>query len=55
MSQLSKDLLERRLKNIPQGPFNMTLAFIKSSKGACMVDVEGKKFIDFAGGIGVTM
>jgi len=53
MSQLSKDLLQRRLKNIPPGPFNMTPAFIKDAKGACMVDVEGKKFIDFAGGIGV--
>ncbi len=53
MSQLSKDLLERRVKNIPQGPFNTTLAFIKDAKGASMVDVEGKRFIDFAGGIGV--
>jgi len=53
MSQLSKQLLERRQKNIPQGPFNTTPAFIKEAKGACMVDVEGKKFIDFAGGIGV--
>ncbi len=53
MSQLNKDLLERRVKNIPQGPFNTTLAFIKDGKGASMVDVEGKKFIDFAGGIGV--
>ncbi len=53
MSQLSKDLLERRAKNIPQGPFNTTLAFIKDAKGASMVDVEGKRFIDFAGGIGV--
>ncbi len=53
MSQLSKDLLERRVKNIPQGPFNNTLAFIKDAKGASMVDVEGKEYIDFAGGIGV--
>ena len=53
MSQLSKELLERRLKNIPQGPFNTTPAFIKDAKGACMVDVDGKRFIDFAGGIGV--
>ena len=53
MSQSNKELLERRVKNIPQGPFNTTLAFIKDAKGATMVDVEGKKFIDFAGGIGV--
>lgn len=53
MSQLSKDLFERRQKSIPQGPFNTTEAFIKDAKGACMIDVEGKRFIDFAGGIGV--
>jgi 4-aminobutyrate aminotransferase/(S)-3-amino-2-methylpropionate transaminase len=53
MSQLSKKLLERRLKSIPQSPFNTTPAFIKDAKGACMVDVDGKRFIDFAGGIGV--
>jgi len=53
MSRSSKDLLKRRLKNIPQGPFNTTLAFIKDAKGASMVDVDGKRFIDFAGGIGV--
>lgn len=53
MAKLNKDLLERRQKNIPQGPFNMTAAFIKEAKGAVMVDMEGKKFIDFAGGIGV--
>ncbi len=53
MAKLNKDLLERRQKNIPQGPFNMTATFIKEAKGAVMVDMEGKKFIDFAGGIGV--
>lgn len=53
MSQMSKDLFDRRQKSIPPGPFNITQAFIKDAKGACMVDVEGKEFIDFAGGIGV--
>ncbi|WP_299980648.1 4-aminobutyrate--2-oxoglutarate transaminase [Desulfobacula sp.] len=53
MLQSNKELLERRLKNIPPGPFNITPAFIKEAKGATMVDVDGKKFIDFAGGIGV--
>ena len=53
MPQSSKELLQRRQKNIPQGPFNITSAFIKEAKGAVMVDMEGKKFIDFAGGIGV--
>ncbi len=53
MAQLNKDLLARRLKSIPQGPFNMTTAFIEKARGASMVDVEGKTYIDFAGGIGV--
>ncbi|MFH1154772.1 MAG: 4-aminobutyrate--2-oxoglutarate transaminase [Pseudomonadota bacterium] len=53
MSQLNKDLLERRLKHIPQGPFNTTPAFISHARGATMVDVDGNEFIDFAGGIGV--
>ena len=53
MAKSNKDLLARRLKSIPQGPFNTTPAFIKSAKGATMVDVEGKEYIDFAGGIGV--
>jgi len=33
MQQLSKELLNRRLKNIPQDPFNTTPAFIKDAKG----------------------
>ena len=53
MSQISQDLIKRREKNIPQGPFNTTTAFIKKAEGACMTDVDGKKYIDFAGGIGV--
>ena len=53
MSSLSEKLIERRNKNIPQGPFNTTNAFIKQAAGACMTDVDGKKYIDFAGGIGV--
>jgi len=53
MLQSNKNLLERRIKSIPQGPFNTTPAFIKNARGASMVDVDGKTFIDFAGGIGV--
>ena len=53
MSQSSKELFDRRQKSIPPGPFNITPAFIKEAEGARMVDVEGKEFIDFAGGIGV--
>jgi 4-aminobutyrate aminotransferase/(S)-3-amino-2-methylpropionate transaminase len=42
-----------RNEHVPQGPFNITNAFIKKAQGAVMVDVEGREYIDFAGGIGV--
>lgn len=46
-------LLDRRLANIPQGPFNVTPYFADRAKGAQIWDVEGNRYIDFAGGIGV--
>ena len=49
----STELLDRRQKNIPQGPFNITPAFIKEAKGATMTDLDGRELVDFAGGIGV--
>ncbi len=53
MADLNMELLDRRNKNIPKGPFNITPAFIEKASGAVMTDVDGKEFIDFAGGIGV--
>ena len=53
MTDLKSALLDRRNKCIPQGPFNITPAFIKKASGAVMTDVDGNEFIDFAGGIGV--
>ena len=53
MADLNRELLDRRNKNIPKGPFNITPAFIEKASGAVMTDVDGKEFIDFAGGIGV--
>jgi len=49
----SEELIQLRNKNIPRGPFNITPAFIQKAEGAVMTDVEGKEYIDFAGGIGV--
>lgn len=46
-------LLEERNKHIPQGPFNTHPIFVEKAKGAIITDVEGKEYIDFAGGIGV--
>ncbi len=42
-----------RQEHIPRGPFNITPIFVKKAKGAVIEDVEGKEYIDFAGGIGV--
>lgn len=53
MSTRNEELLQLRNKNVPQGPFNTTPAFIKEAHGAVMVDVDGRELIDFAGGIGV--
>ncbi len=42
-----------RQEHVAQGPANLTPAVIASAKGATMTDVDGRTFIDFAGGIGV--
>ena len=49
----NKSLLKERNKHIPQGPFNTHPIFAAKAKGALITDVEGKEYIDFAGGIGV--
>ena len=49
----NKELMALRTKHVPQGPFNITPIFVKKAKGALIEDVEGKEYIDFAGGIGV--
>ncbi|HSB03808.1 MAG TPA: aminotransferase class III-fold pyridoxal phosphate-dependent enzyme, partial [Thermodesulfobacteriota bacterium] len=49
----NESLLAERNKHIPQGPFNTHPIFAARAKGATITDVEGKEYIDFAGGIGV--
>lgn len=49
----NKLLLAERNKHIPQGPFNTHPIFAIKANGAIITDVEGKEYIDFAGGIGV--
>jgi 4-aminobutyrate aminotransferase / (S)-3-amino-2-methylpropionate transaminase / 5-aminovalerate transaminase len=44
---------ELRQAHVSQGPANITPAVIAKASGATMTDVDGKEFIDFAGGIGV--
>jgi 4-aminobutyrate aminotransferase / (S)-3-amino-2-methylpropionate transaminase / 5-aminovalerate transaminase len=46
-------LIAERNKHIPQGPFNTHPIFAAKAKGAVITDVEGREYIDFAGGIGV--
>jgi len=50
----NKALLEERNKHVPQGPFNVHPIFAQEAKGSILIDVEGKEYIDFAGGIGVS-
>ena len=49
----NEQLLSQRAAQIPQGPFNVVPAFAARAKGAEIWDVEGKRYLDFAGGIGV--
>ena len=51
--QKNEFLLLKRNQHIPQGPFNVHPIFVAKAKGAIITDVEGKEYIDFAGGIGV--
>jgi 4-aminobutyrate aminotransferase / (S)-3-amino-2-methylpropionate transaminase / 5-aminovalerate transaminase len=48
----SRDLLARREAAVPRGPANVTPIFAKEGSGALLTDVDGNRFIDFAGGIG---
>lgn len=50
----NESLLNERNRHIPQGPFNVHPIFAQKAEGAIITDVEGKEYIDFAGGIGVS-
>ena len=49
----NQELMALREEHVPRGPFNITPIFVKRARGAIIEDVEGKNYIDFAGGIGV--
>mgnify|MGYP001025373011 CR=1 FL=1 len=49
----NESMLFARNEHIPKVPFNVHLIFVEKAKGAIITDVEGKEYIDFAGGIGV--
>ena len=53
MSLTNSELQKQRPQVIPQGHASKTQAYVHSARGARVWDVEGRVFIDFAGGIGV--
>jgi 4-aminobutyrate aminotransferase/(S)-3-amino-2-methylpropionate transaminase len=52
-NRTNQELMALRQEHVPRGPFNITPIFAQRAKGAVIEDVEGKEYIDFAGGIGV--
>jgi len=53
MSTLMEQLAERRNRHVPRGVGNLNPLFIAKAEGALLTDVDGREYIDFAGGIGV--
>ncbi|MGD9043179.1 MAG: aminotransferase class III-fold pyridoxal phosphate-dependent enzyme, partial [Desulfobacterales bacterium] len=49
----SKSLNELRAQIMPPGLASVTSCYVASGKGALLWDVEGREYIDFAGGIAV--
>ena len=49
----SLELLQARQAAVPRGPYNMAPIYFAKGEGALIDDVDGNRFIDFAGGIGV--
>jgi 4-aminobutyrate aminotransferase/(S)-3-amino-2-methylpropionate transaminase len=48
----SRALMARREAAIPRGPANATPIFAAGAEGAVIEDVDGNRYLDFAGGIG---
>jgi 4-aminobutyrate aminotransferase / (S)-3-amino-2-methylpropionate transaminase / 5-aminovalerate transaminase len=46
-------LMARREAAVPRGPSHATPIFAAAAEGATITDVDGNRFLDFAGGIGV--
>jgi len=49
---VAKELLKKKEKHVPKGPFNTMLTFAEKGDGALLTDVDGNTFIDLAGAIG---
>jgi 4-aminobutyrate aminotransferase/(S)-3-amino-2-methylpropionate transaminase len=48
----SRALMQRREAAVPRGPYHSTPIFAARAEGAVIEDVDGNRYIDFAGGIG---
>src|SRR5215469_15945460 len=48
----SKALADRRAAAIPRGLSHATPVYVAKAEGAVLEDVDGNRYIDFAGGIG---
>src|ERR1700685_3657844 len=48
----SRALMARREAAVPRGPANSTPVFAARAEGAVLEDVDGNRYLDFAGGIG---
>jgi len=48
----SRALLARREAAVPRGVSQVTPVFVARAEGAVIEDVDGNRFLDFAGGIG---
>ena len=44
--------MKRREAAVPRAPYNTIPVFASSAEGATITDVDGNRYIDFAGGIG---
>jgi 4-aminobutyrate aminotransferase/(S)-3-amino-2-methylpropionate transaminase len=53
MNKPTEQLAERRKQAVPRGVGNITPLFVAKAEGALLTDVDGREYIDFAGGIGV--
>lgn len=49
----SRELQALRERTVPRAPYHSTPVYIARGEGAMVEDVDGNRFIDFAGGIGV--
>src|SRR6266849_6392800 len=48
----SRALMARREAAVPRAPYNSAPIFMASAEGATLEDVDGNRYLDFAGGIG---